>query len=152
MQLPGEEKRRARGLDQLFDDGDSEPDSSSIARETASGGRASEPEAQLQREALEVARWKLGGALIWCCMDGQFGLAPLLDQEVSLLPGRPDWEAPWLQPLGSIIWCKMQGFHWWPAEVALPAVVDRDGQLQQAFEGRRESRQASVARGPRVED
>merc|ERR1740139_1925950 len=38
----------------------------------------------------------------------------------------PDWEAPWAMPLGAVVWCKMQGFVWWPALVANPAVADRD--------------------------
>jgi len=38
----------------------------------------------------------------------------------------PDWEAPWAMPLGAVVWSKMHGFPWWPAVVALPAVLDRD--------------------------
>lgn len=28
-----------------------------------------------------------------------------------------EWAAPWRQPLGSIVWAKMQGYSYWPAEV-----------------------------------
>ena len=38
----------------------------------------------------------------------------------------PDWNSPWIFPLGSIVWCKMQAFPWWPAQLQNPAVDDHD--------------------------
>mmetsp|Transcript_8405 Transcript_8405/g.14142 ORF Transcript_8405/g.14142 Transcript_8405/m.14142 type:complete len:908 (+) Transcript_8405:46-2769(+) len=37
-----------------------------------------------------------------------------------------DWDCPWAVPLGSIVWCHMHGFPWWPAEVNPPSVLDHD--------------------------
>ena len=37
-----------------------------------------------------------------------------------------DWSCPWRFPLGSIVWCKMKGFPFWPAEVCAPIVNDMD--------------------------
>jgi len=40
----------------------------------------------------------------------------------------PDLDAPWHHPLGSVVWCKMKGgqYPWWPAEVVIPSVDDKD--------------------------
>ncbi|KAL3926108.1 MAG: hypothetical protein SGPRY_003458 [Prymnesium sp.] len=37
-------------------------------------------------------------------------------------------DSPWHFPLGSIVWCKMKEtrFPWWPAEVRIPVVDDKD--------------------------
>ena len=37
-----------------------------------------------------------------------------------------DWDLPWALPLGSVVWCKMRGYPWWPAEVVPPATDDKD--------------------------
>lgn len=41
-------------------------------------------------------------------------------------PEEPNWASPWTFPIGSVVWCKMAGFAWWPAQVKPTEVSDRD--------------------------
>ena len=41
---------------------------------------------------------------------------------------------PWRYPLGSVVWCKMQGYPFWPAEVMPPVVNDQDIARQRVAE------------------
>lgn len=38
----------------------------------------------------------------------------------------PEWDAPWRQALGSVVWARIDPFPYWPAVVEMPAVLDRD--------------------------
>lgn len=29
------------------------------------------------------------------------------------------WNSPWRSPIGSVVWCRMQGFNYWPAEASV---------------------------------
>ena len=70
---------------------------------------------RLEDERLSKRRGRAAQALY--CDDSQDS-----DEEEEEI----DWDTPWCYPLGSVVWAKMDGFSWWPAEVVNPEVMDRD--------------------------